>query len=174
MMENNNDQLLQVLKDNLEVRDRKWHAKTYKQCFLHSHAVQFVMKHGGSSEESAVAALNELRLGGYIQHVVDPQKPFKVGQSKKLYFCFLDDENAHVIQTQKAALEKSLKQAKITPQVLQGNLRFLSTFMLPVHRCYFLYVKLNNIMIFFVKYFFLDKIVGTCSGKCVAVDVFSL
>jgi hypothetical protein len=54
------------------------------------------MKKLNVSERDAVSVLEDLRLGGYVQHVVDPHKPFKVNRTKKLYFCFLNDDKSHV------------------------------------------------------------------------------
>lgn len=113
------EEFFQALKENLEVKDRTWRTKTYKQCFLHSQAVDFVMRFQNCSEESAVRALNELRLAGYLQHVVDAHKPFKMNQKGKLYFCFLDDESSHIKHQQKINTEKFLKQNKITSQILK-------------------------------------------------------
>lgn len=115
---NNLAELNEELKKNLEIKDRKYLTKTYKQCFLHSHAVQhFTIQHG-MDEATAVATLNELREAGYLQHVVDPKKPFRVNQRAKLYFCFLDDPKSHVQQKAKSNTKKFMKHQKLTPQML--------------------------------------------------------
>jgi hypothetical protein len=96
------------LKQDIEIKDRKWLAKTYHQCFLHKDAVQWMKARASDDEEKAVALLNELRKEGFLQHVVDPSKPFKVGQTKTLYFCFLDDDNSHVSRQKSAAMKRQL------------------------------------------------------------------
>jgi len=120
--------LAESLKDSLEICDRKWKLKTYKQCFLHSEAVRWMTKQQRGDEEAAVKMLENLRHAGYIQHVVDPHKPFKVGQTKTLYFCFLDDENSHIQQQQRAKTQKFLKQHEISQQMLQDAWKNSSDF----------------------------------------------
>lgn len=85
-------QLAKALKAGVEIKDRKWRTKTYPDCFMHSEAVPWTMIHKAQDEKAAVASLNALREAGFVQHVVDPHKCFKVGQTKKkLYFCFVED-----------------------------------------------------------------------------------
>ena len=92
--------------------DRRWrNLKVYKQCFLHSDAVQWMVEFlqrnampeapesagvegttaaGVSYEESAVATLNQLINAGYLHHVCNEHK-FVVGESATLYFRFQND-----------------------------------------------------------------------------------
>ena len=118
--DNNLAQLAQSLQAGVEIKDRKWKFKTYRQCFLHSEAIQWMMVHhhhpppnpltntktatmtikrpspstlSTVTEAEVVLTLNQLRHAAFIQHVVDPYKPFRVGQgSRKLYFCFTKKE----------------------------------------------------------------------------------
>jgi hypothetical protein len=87
--------LSQALQEGLEIKDRKWYGKTYRNCFLHADAVTWMMQKLSCNEATAVDRLNDLRLAGYVQHVVDPHKPFKVKHNKTLYFCFLEDQKSH-------------------------------------------------------------------------------
>lgn len=114
--------LIRVLKEKLEIKDRKWRTKTYKQCFLHSQAIGVVMEQNSVSEATAVSALNELRSNGYIQHVVDPHKEFVVGQkSKTLYFCFLETESSHSKQVTAKYLEQNKLNETDLADILKGS-----------------------------------------------------
>ena len=115
--------LAEALKEAIEIKDRKWRTKTYHHCFLHSEAVRWVQEHRHTDEIGAVSLLNELHQAGYVQHSVDPHKPFKVGQTKKLYFCFVDDDKSHINQQQKRSTNKTkakiLKNNKLTEEMLK-------------------------------------------------------
>ena len=107
------------MREGLRVRtyDRRWrNLKVYKQCFLHSDAVQWMVEYylqknamseapenagvegttcsttdaAVSYEESAVDELNKLIDAGYIHHVCNEHK-FVVGESATLYFRFQND-----------------------------------------------------------------------------------
>jgi hypothetical protein len=105
------------MREGLRMRtfDRRWrNLKVYKQCFLHSDAVQWMVEYylqknatseapesagveGTSTtdaavnyEESAVDELNKLIDAGYIHHVCNEHK-FVVGESATLYFRFQND-----------------------------------------------------------------------------------
>ena len=85
-----------AMQESIEIKDRKWYGKTYRNCFLHADAIAWMMEKVPCDEFVAVDKLNDLRLAGYVQHVVDPHKPFKVKQKNKtLFFCFLDDHQSH-------------------------------------------------------------------------------
>jgi len=109
-----------ALRQGIEIRDRKWRTKTYRQCFLHSEAVRWTEQNRNLTEERSVALLNEVRLAGYVQHVVDPHKPFKVGLGcKKLYFCFVDDGESHVQQHPNKETAKFLRQNQMTRGIIK-------------------------------------------------------
>lgn len=117
---NEEEELAQKLRKELEIKDRKWRTKTYKQCFSHSDAIKWMMEHKSVEEEAAVNTLNKIRLAGYIQHVVDPRKPFQVGQQKTLYFSFLEDRKSTPQKTQERQLASKnyFKQSKkLTPEI---------------------------------------------------------
>ncbi|KAL3912080.1 MAG: hypothetical protein SGARI_001334, partial [Bacillariaceae sp.] len=88
-------ELSQALQESVEIKDRKWYGKTYRNTFLHADAVECMMQKLQCDEAMAVDKLNDLRLAGYVQHAVDPHKPFTVQQTKTLFFCFLEDQKSH-------------------------------------------------------------------------------
>ena len=73
------------------IKDRTWHLKLYKLCFKASHAIEWSMKNE-ESEVLAVQRLNELISYGFLQHVVDPDKRIRVGETRTLYFRMVDEE----------------------------------------------------------------------------------
>ncbi|CAB9506793.1 expressed unknown protein [Seminavis robusta] len=108
-------ELAQSLKGGVEICDRKWRTKTYPDCFLHSDAVSWMMRTvTGGSEDAAVTKLNALRECGYIQHVVDPNKPFKARQTKMLYFCFVQDKQVARARWQVAKIQLANRQGTKT------------------------------------------------------------
>jgi len=74
-------------------KDRKWHFKSYPNCFKSSRALSWAKEHVHSEEGLAVEFLNRLADFGYIVHVVDPSKRFRVGETKTLYFRMANDDD---------------------------------------------------------------------------------
>ena len=111
--------LSQALQQGVEIKDRKWYGKTYRNCFLHADAVIWMMEKLSCDEASAVDKLNDMRLAGYVQHVVDPHKPFKVKNSKTLFFCFLDDQRSHANLFPNKTNKHNQHSASITPRRFQ-------------------------------------------------------
>mmetsp|Transcript_32393 Transcript_32393/g.69938 ORF Transcript_32393/g.69938 Transcript_32393/m.69938 type:complete len:660 (-) Transcript_32393:76-2055(-) len=72
-------------------KDRKWHFKSYPNCFKATHALSWAVDNMHSEEGIAVERLNQLADFGYIVHVVDPTKRFRVGETKTLYFRMASD-----------------------------------------------------------------------------------
>ena len=68
------------------IKNRKWRFKSYESCFKHSHAVSWATDNIDADERFAVRRLNELIGWGYISHVVDPAKRFRVRETRTLYF----------------------------------------------------------------------------------------
>lgn len=118
-----------ALQEGIDIKDRKWLTKTYYRCFLHSEAVSWVQLHHRKTEAGAVLLLNDLRQGGYIQHVVDPHKAFREGLTKKLYFCFVDDRNSHIRQHPSKGTANFLKQNTMTKKVLKEVLQSSDDFL---------------------------------------------
>ena len=77
-------------------KDRAWRLRVYKACFTAAHALAWAREHIGSSEEAAVVGLNSMVGYGLLVHVVDPEKRFRVGETRTLYFrmanCVLNAE----------------------------------------------------------------------------------
>ena len=67
-------------------KDRKWNFKTYKNCFMASHAVSWAMDNFDVDEKMAVDRLNQLVNFGLLMQVVDPSKEFLVGETNTLFF----------------------------------------------------------------------------------------
>ena len=68
------------------IKNRKWRFKSYDSCFKDSHAVSWATDNIDADERIAVHRLNELISRGYISHVVDPTKSFRVRETRTLYF----------------------------------------------------------------------------------------
>lgn len=65
-------QLRQILASELKIKNRKFHFKTYNNCFLGSDAVNCLSSYiPGGSQTEAVAVGNQLCEYGVIRHVVD-------------------------------------------------------------------------------------------------------
>ena len=76
------------LECNLDIQDRKYHAKTYATCFIGSDAVKLIIDLGfANSESSAVEFGNKLIQANIIQHV-KREHNFK---NKNLFYQFIMD-----------------------------------------------------------------------------------
>lgn len=99
-------QMRQDFKVSGKVRDRKYHLKTYKQCFLHDDAMKWLMgqvavlekgpdgtrvspivRNIDALEQKAAQVGNLLVDAGYVSHVVD-QHRFKPNRKDSLFFKF--------------------------------------------------------------------------------------
>ena len=80
--------MCQAVKENVEVKDRKYHLKTYKQCFIASEAVSMLIdKKYVTCESEAIVECQRMVKAELIQHVVDAKKPFA---NDKLFFKFVE------------------------------------------------------------------------------------
>eukprot|EP00956_Cyclotella_meneghiniana_P016232 scaffold25542_cov60-Cyclotella_meneghiniana.AAC.6 len=68
------------------IKDRTYRFKSYKSCFLHSHAVSWAVENIDKDKRLAVQRLNEMVDFGLVQHVVDPSKRFRLNEKRTLYF----------------------------------------------------------------------------------------
>ena len=68
------------------IKDRTYRFKSYKSCFLHSHALSWAVENIASDKRLAVHRLNEMVDFGLVHHVVDPTKRFRVNEKRTLYF----------------------------------------------------------------------------------------
>ena len=92
------------LQTNLDIRDRKYHCKTYKECFIGLDAVAYMISSGlAANEEAAIALGNRLIDSNYLHHVVRDHT-FK---NEKLFYRFLihDDHRGKVVQNQAVSWE---------------------------------------------------------------------
>ncbi len=95
-MESDDDDHLKAvtekLKQGLEVKDRRWRLKTYKQVFLGSDAVTFFLKEKYAANESDAVTLGaELMSAGVFQHCLRDH-PFK---NEPLFYRFVDQDTFH-------------------------------------------------------------------------------
>lgn len=80
-----------------KICDRRYRQfRVYKQCFLHSDAVEWMVQHlkettKEEEESRAVQALNEILEAGYVAHVCNHHQ-FTVNQTTMLYFRFHKDK----------------------------------------------------------------------------------
>ena len=85
-------ELTQKLKQNLEVKDRRWRLKTYTQVFLGTDAVQFFLREKyAANEADAVVLGSELMAAGIFQHCLRDH-PFK---NEPLFYRFVEDDTFH-------------------------------------------------------------------------------
>ena len=95
----------------VEVRDRKYRLKKYKQCFVGSHAVSFLVDNGYTASRNQAVALGErMRQKGLFAHVVDDH-PFS---DQKLFFRFnpdyiIETSSYSILDTQSAAASAAAK-----------------------------------------------------------------
>lgn len=109
-----------ALREGVEIKDRTYRGKSYPNTFLASDAARWAEGYLESEDEvAAVDLLNQLRRAGLIQHAVDPHKPFKVGQTKKLYFCFVHDNDSAVQQNPSRQTQQFNRQKSLTKRALQ-------------------------------------------------------
>jgi hypothetical protein len=68
------------------IKDRTYRFKSYKSCFKHSHALSWAVENIDKDKRIAVKRLNELIRWGFVSHVVDPTKRFRVKEPRILYY----------------------------------------------------------------------------------------
>ena len=61
----------------VEIKNRKYHFRTYKSCFIGKEAVTWIQAHLKCDKEIAIRYGQNLLDSGYISHVVDENKSFK-------------------------------------------------------------------------------------------------
>lgn len=74
-------------------KDRKWRFKSYPNCFLSSHAIEWAQESIDPEESIAIMRLNQLIDYGLLSHVVDPSKKLRVRDTRTLYFRIVHDED---------------------------------------------------------------------------------
>ena len=76
------------MRENVDVKDRKWRQKVYPKSFIGTTAVQWMMAAFAMTKEEAVKLGVELQKAGYFDHVVKEHE-FK---DKFLYYRFKEDQ----------------------------------------------------------------------------------
>jgi len=106
--------LARKMRDDLRphTRDRKWHFKSYSNCFKASHAVSWALDNISCDEQVAVNKLNQLICHGLLYHVVDHSKRFRVGESRTLYFRMSPDDILEVDVTARGSPTKVIPLAR--------------------------------------------------------------
>ncbi|MGM0557770.1 MAG: FAD-containing oxidoreductase [Myxococcota bacterium] len=84
------DQLAAQMREKVEVRDRKYHLKTYEDCFVGTEAVDWLVSSGIARDRSqAILVGNILHQAGYFHHVTRDHE-FK---DEDLFYRFAVDED---------------------------------------------------------------------------------
>lgn len=87
------------LKEGVEVKDRKYHLKTYKSCFLGTEAVNWLIKQGiVATEEDAEIIGQEMIDNNLIYHVTKDES----FRNKEFFYRFTQDDNTGAIGTGKS------------------------------------------------------------------------
>lgn len=82
----------QKLKEGLEIKDRRWRLRTYKQVFLGTDAVNFFIHNNyAANVPDAVLLGSELMAQGVFQHCMRDH-PFK---NEALFYRFVDHDTFH-------------------------------------------------------------------------------
>lgn len=82
----------QKLKAGLEIKDRRWRLRTYKQVFLGTDAVNFFLSSNNAANVTdAVLLGSELMAQGVFQHCMRDH-PFK---NEPLFYWFVDHDIFH-------------------------------------------------------------------------------
>ena len=82
----------QKLKAGLEIKDRRWRLRTYKQVFLGTDAVNFFISNNyAANVTDAVLLGSELMAQGVFQHCMRDH-PFK---NEPLFYRFVDHDTFH-------------------------------------------------------------------------------
>ena len=82
----------QKLKAGLEIKDRRWRLRTYKQVFLGTDAVNFFLSNNyAANVTDAVLLGSELMAQGVFQHCMRDH-PFK---NEPLFYRFVDHDTFH-------------------------------------------------------------------------------
>eukprot|EP01100_Stratorugosa_tubuloviscum_P007684 TRINITY_DN3171_c2_g1_i1.p1 TRINITY_DN3171_c2_g1~~TRINITY_DN3171_c2_g1_i1.p1 ORF type:complete len:568 (-),score=220.56 TRINITY_DN3171_c2_g1_i1:26-1708(-) len=83
----------------VEVKDRKYHLRTYHDCFIGSEAIDWLVREMETTRTFAVEIANRLRSTGWIKHVVDKKKPFLDG------FFFYKFKKLNIVSDQRVTLK---------------------------------------------------------------------
>jgi pyruvate/2-oxoglutarate dehydrogenase complex dihydrolipoamide dehydrogenase (E3) component len=93
------DELARRLRDQVEIKDRRYRLKTYERCFVGGDAVDWLIESGIAADvDQAVALGNALLDEGVIHHVVRDHR-FK---NEELYYRFAADEDHGEVATRAA------------------------------------------------------------------------
>lgn len=77
----------QRMMESVELRDRQYHLKTYKNCFVGTDAVEWMIRDGlAESAESAVELGNRMKEQGFIKHVTSSHD----FENKDFFYHFTD------------------------------------------------------------------------------------
>lgn len=75
-------------KENVQVQDRKYHLKTYKECFVGSEAVDYLVESGATSTREDAVELGRALQSTYLFEHVTRDHQFA---DKPLFYRFLED-----------------------------------------------------------------------------------
>lgn len=79
-----------MLRDGVEIKDRKYRLRTYEKCFVGSEACGWLIKQGLASDVPQAIVLGDLMIQQGLFHHVLREQPFK---NEQLFYRFSDDED---------------------------------------------------------------------------------
>ena len=83
------ERITSLMKEQLEIKDRKYHSKTYKNCFIGRDMVNWLLEHEyGENVEEALEIGNYIMSKDIFHHVCRDHDL----KNKKLYYIFYDHE----------------------------------------------------------------------------------
>lgn len=126
-------EVTEKLKQGLEVKDRRYRLKVYKQVFLGTDAVNFFLAEKYATNiADAVALGSELMAAGVFQHCLRDH-PFK---NEPLFYCFVDQDVFHGgYELGKTVLQMSCKRVGCErPEALQLVLH-VTLYSIPMKAC---------------------------------------
>ena len=92
----------------VSVKDRRWRLRTYKKCFVAHEAIDWLISSGlfaaALPRKAAEQLLERFRRSGWIEHVVDKDKPF----SDELLFFEFSAEGRRVVASLRRSLQEGL------------------------------------------------------------------
>ncbi|ETO01664.1 hypothetical protein RFI_35776 [Reticulomyxa filosa] len=90
--ENQLEAVTKLLREQLEIKDRKWYLTTYKTCFVGSEAVSLLVSSGVAKTREQAVELGNLMLAANVFRHVTKDHNFK---DDNLYYRFAMDEVSH-------------------------------------------------------------------------------
>ncbi|XP_059167080.1 DEP domain-containing mTOR-interacting protein-like [Physella acuta] len=86
------EQLREQMHKQGQVKDRRYHLRKYKKCFIGRDAIDWILKmHHAPSRDEAVRAMQILQKSGVIHHVVDEHE----FRDQHLFYRFTYDDNTY-------------------------------------------------------------------------------